>query len=411
MRRVRSLSVALLGVTMLVLSGCGLMRDGAYDLPLPGGPDLGDDPYTVRVEFRTVQQLVPKSLVKVNNVPVGMVDSIDVDSRTWTATVVCVIRDDVVLPENATASIRRSSLLGEAFVSLAEPASQPPRGQLGDGDVVPLSATGTSAPVEEVLGALSMLLNGGALPQLRTITTELNKALSGNEADVRSLLRELNSLVGRLDASRDDITRALDGLAKLSGTLDDRRNQLDTALEQLPQGVKVLAEQRKDLVAMLEGLDRLSDVAVRVVNRSKDNMVADLKALRPTLAKLAEAGDNLTKALPILGTFPFTPGAQEGIKGDYMNLRVALDLNLGTALGNLSRSNQQLNIGGTLVPNPFAILRGHGDGPGVPPIGGALDGGGLPTKPKTEPPPYEQDGQQDGDGSPELLDSLLGGPS
>lgn len=405
----RSLPVALLGVAMLLLSSCGFMREGAYDLPLPGGPDLGDDPYTVRVEFSSVQQLVPKSLVKVNNVAVGMVESIDVDSRNWTATVVCTIRDGVVLPENATASVRRSSLLGESFVSLAQPTSQPPRGQLSEGDVVPLSATGTSAPVEEVLGALSLLLNGGALPQLRTITTELNAALSGNEGDIRSLLRELNTLVGRLDASRNDITRALDGLAKLSGRLDDRRGQLATALDELPQGVKVLADQRKDLVTMLEGLDRLSDVAVRVVNQSRANTVADLKALRPTLAKLEEAGSNLTKALPLLGTFPFPPGAQEGIRGDYLNLHATVDLNLGTALGNLSRSNQPLNIGGTLVPNPFAIL--EGDGQSVPPPGvtGPKSGPAEPSTPSAPSTPDDQD-DQDG-GSAGLLDSLLGGPS
>jgi len=413
-RRLRSVSVALvLGVTMM-LSGCGLMADGAFDLPLPGGPDLGDDPYTVKVEFRNVQQLVPKSLVKVNNVPVGIVEDIEADSRNWTATVICTVRRGVVLPDNARAAVRQTSLLGEAYVELAPPAGQPPRGRLADGDTVPLPSSGTSAPVEQVLGALSMLLNGGSLPQLQTITSEINKALSGNETDIRSLLHELNSLVGRLDASRNDITRALDGMAHLSQRLADRRGQLATALDQLPQGVRVLAQQRDDLVKMLTGLDRLSAVAVRVVNQSKANTVADLRALRPTLAKLEQAGSNLTGALPILGTFPFTPAAQEGIKGDYLNLHQSLDLNLTHAIGNLSRSNQPLNIGGTLVPNPFAILEGGGTSVTQDvPLLGQSGGGDLPLPPTTSPEPSTPDGSQDGGsgGDSDLLGPLLGGSS
>ena len=40
-------------------------------MPLPGGADLGGDPYAVTVEFRDVLDLVPQSAVKVDDVTVG----------------------------------------------------------------------------------------------------------------------------------------------------------------------------------------------------------------------------------------------------------------------------------------------------------------------------------------------------
>ena len=40
-----------------------------------------------------------------------------------------------------------------------------------------------------MLGSLSMLLNGGGVAQIRTISTELNHALTGNEPQVRALWR------------------------------------------------------------------------------------------------------------------------------------------------------------------------------------------------------------------------------
>ncbi|TDC96071.1 MCE family protein, partial [Actinomadura sp. 7K507] len=57
------------------LSGCSF--NGVSSLPLPGGPDLGPNPKTVKIEFSNVLDLVPQSAVKVNDVSVGQVEEID----------------------------------------------------------------------------------------------------------------------------------------------------------------------------------------------------------------------------------------------------------------------------------------------------------------------------------------------
>ena len=56
MRAIRAGVLALTG--SLLLGGCGF---SPYQLPLPGGADLGDEPYTVEIQFRDVLDLVPKS--------------------------------------------------------------------------------------------------------------------------------------------------------------------------------------------------------------------------------------------------------------------------------------------------------------------------------------------------------------
>jgi len=70
---------------------------------------------------------------------------------------------------------------------------------------------------------------------------------------------------------------------------------------------------------MLRSLDRLSGVATHVVNAGRDDLLADLRTLQPTLAKLAASGQNLPDSLQILGSFPFTDAAQQR-RGDYANL-------------------------------------------------------------------------------------------
>nr|WP_225447519.1 MCE family protein [Streptacidiphilus sp. PB12-B1b] len=295
------------------------------DLPLPGGAALGSHPYTVRADFTDVLSLVPQASVEVNDVPVGRVTRISLAPDSWTAVVTMEVNGDVQLPGDAYASLEQSSLLGEKYVSLsAPPSGQAATGRLGDGDTIPLARTNRSPEVEEVFGALSLLLNGGGVQQLKTISTELNQALSGNEPEVRDLLGRLDTLVGDLDAHRQDITAALDGLNRLSSTLAARNQQINTVLSDLSPGLDVLSQQRQQLVTMLQSLDTLSGVATDTVNASKADLVADLKGLAPTLQRLADAGQALPDSLQVLVTYPFTDQVLNGVKGDYLNTYLEL---------------------------------------------------------------------------------------
>ena len=290
------------------------------DLPLPGGAALGSHPYTVKADFTDVLSLVPQASVEVNDVPVGRVTRISLAPDSWTAVVTMEVNGDVQLPDDAYASLEQSSLLGEKYIELSDPpAGQAATGSLGDGDTIPLARTNRSPEVEEVFGALSLLLNGGGVQQLKTISTELNQALAGNEPEIRDLLGRLGTLVGDLNAHRQDITDALDGLNQLSSTLAARNQQIDTVLSDLSPGLNVLSQQRQQLVTMLQSLDTLSGVATDTVNASKADLVADLQGLAPTLQRLADAGQDLPDSLQVLVTYPFTDQVLNGVKGDYLN--------------------------------------------------------------------------------------------
>ncbi|HVV14319.1 MCE family protein [Amycolatopsis sp.] len=362
----KKLALTAVGVAAaLTLSSCGF--GGIYSVPLPGGADLGDHPYTVKAQFQDVLDLVPKSGVKVNEVAVGRVESIGLTPDGWHAEVTMQINGDVKLPANALANIRQSSLLGEKYVELASPGQDLAQGALANNAEIPLARTNRSVDVEEVLGALSMLLNGGGVEQINTITKELNSATSGREPDIRNLLDSADQLVSTLDAQSADITRALDGLNRLSSTLNNQKDQLAGAIDNLGPGLAVLEQQRGQFVTMLEALQNLSGVTVDTINKSQDDLVADLRALLPTLQKLGEAGSDLPKSLELLLTYPFTDSALQGAKGDYFNLYANIDLNLKDVLDNLGRSRN----------NPLA---------GALPDSLGLSGGTPSTAANTTPP-------------------------
>ena len=341
-------AAALLLVVPLLASGCSFK--GAASLPLPGG--VGGNGYQVKIEFEDVLDLVPQSSVKVNDVTVGSVKKIELSEGGYTALVTVGIEKDVKLPENVRAELRQTSLLGEKFVSLEAPAT--PSGELRDGMFIGKDRTRRNADIEEVLGALSLVLNGGSLEQLQVINSELTKALAGREPEVKAFLRQLTAFVGGLDDQKTQIVAALDGLDRLSAKLAASRQTLDVALRDLPQGARVLADERAQLTRVLSGLSNLGTVATRVIQQTQQSTVADLQALQPILSQLAKAGKDLPNALELLTTYPFPrtvalPGGKGGIRGDYANLYVTVDSSVQDLIDNLT--------GGGLPPLPLPQSR------------------------------------------------------
>lgn len=321
MRRTATTAVLLM-ILGTALSGCGF--PGLYNLPLPGGADVGDHPYHVTAQFADVLDLVPQAAVKVNDVAVGRVTGISLPAGGWTADVTMLVNGAVRLPANTYAWLEQSSLLGEKYVQLVAPTDGTAIGTLTDNAVIPLAHTNRNPEVEEVFGALSMLLNGGGIGQLQTISQQLNNALRGNEPEVRAMLGSVDQLVSNLDGHRQDIADALDGVNRLAATLAGRDRQIGTALDTVPEGLAVLNDQRAQLVTMLRSLDHLSQIAVRTVNAGRADLVADLQALAPTLQQLGAAGQALPRSLQVLVTFPFTDQALNAVKGDYLNVYASI---------------------------------------------------------------------------------------
>ena len=391
------------------LTGCGF---SPYELPLPGGADLGDEPYEVRVAFRDALDLVPQSAVRVNDVSVGKVTKIRL--KGWTAEVTLQVNKNTELPDNTQATIRQTSLLGEKFVNLAPPA-EGATGRLSDGDVIPLERSGRNPEIEEVFSAASLLLNGGGIEKTNTIVKELGNTLEGNEPEVKELLKTSNEFLGQLDRNKESLIVALEKVNRLAIATNKQKSAITNALDDLPEALSVINNQRDDLVTLLQSLDRLGDVATGVIRRSKSDTLKGLNDLEPILKELANAGDSLAEAFRIVLSFPFSDAivgnsvdramvsctsdktvvenVQEGAcYGDYANLDINLDLNIQQAIG--------------LVAGIFSLACGQLD-PAPPPCG-ALPLSALASTAKTSdaeaaPNPLEQ--------LPDLVGGLLGGGS
>lgn len=334
---------ALVAVAAVAVTAAGCTGNGVSNLDLPGGADLGSHPYTVTAQFRDALDLVRQSAVKVDNVAVGQVDAITLAPDGRYAIVKLEINGSVQLPANATATIEQTSLLGEKYVALSRPAE--PTGTLTNGATITLASTTQAVQIEQVLGALSLLLNGGGISQLHDIVVELNHAAGGRGPEIRELLANANRVIASIDAHRGAIVAALNEVNTLARTLHANNANITAALRDLPAGLRVLAGQRRQIVGMINALGRLGRTAVHTVRASRRSFVADLRALHPILDRLVQAGSALPKSLQVLLTYPFPDAVLNAIRGDYLNTFVTTNLN--TPGGSVVRVHKTLP---TLLP-------------------------------------------------------------
>lgn len=320
-RRIASCATA----ALLVLSGTACSYQGLNSLPLPGAQGRGGDAATYTVEIANVATLESNSPVLINDVVVGSVR--DMRAENWHAEVTVSVNPTVTVPGNAVARVGQTSLLGSMHLSLDPPLGEAPEGRLPAGSTLPLNRSSTYPSTERTLSSLSTVLNGGGLGQLGDIVAESSAALKDHAGQLRDVLGRFDSLLTLLADQRQDVVDTLTELNRLSGTLAGGNDVIDKALQTIPSAIDVLVRERPRVTAALTRLGAFSDTARSVITTTQADLVQNLQNLAPVVKAVADVGPKLTDVLPYLTTFPLTQGViDRGLKGDYMNLFVILDL-------------------------------------------------------------------------------------
>ena len=284
--RANMFGALLVAVTVAASAGCEWR--GLNSLPMPGTQGGGPGSFVVHAQLPDVGYIEPNSRVRVGDANVGTITKIEREG--WHALVTMRLNGDVNLPANATAKIGQTSLLGSLHVELAAPTDIAPQGKLRDGSLIPLANGGAYPSTDQTLAALSVLLNGGGVGQIQDITAAFATAFAGREKDLRSLIEQLDQFVGRLNAQTGDVIAATESFDNLVGQFADQKPLLDKAIRTIPDALAVLAEERNNLSQALDAFGKFSALATDSVNRTKDSLVKELKAVGPVLESLANAG-------------------------------------------------------------------------------------------------------------------------
>lgn len=113
----------------------GLLAVAYLALRIGAGALVGGDSYTLKARFNNAGGLNPGSNVVIAGVPVGRVESIQLNAKDYSALVELSVRSDVKLPVDSIASIKTSGLIGDKFLALSpggEDAMLPAGGLISD---------------------------------------------------------------------------------------------------------------------------------------------------------------------------------------------------------------------------------------------------------------------------------------
>lgn len=302
-------------IALVALAGCSTtMRD----LPIPGTGVAGDT-VEVRAQFAEALNLAQGAPVKVNGVDMGQVESIA--PNDFTAEVTMTLKDEAQLRDGARARLRYNTPLGELFVDVTNPATGP---LLGEDAELGLADTETAPTVEDALAQASLLVNGGGLEQLQTVSRELNTALNGKEGDVRTLLDRARVFLVEANATTGSIDQVLASLDSLSRTLSSRERTINRAVREIRPAARVLRERTPDFTRLLAEVERFTGAANDTVQATRAQLLRMLTQLEPVLAELAANQGRFESMLR--GIVDAAVAADEVVATDYLNISLQLHL-------------------------------------------------------------------------------------
>ncbi|CAJ1510164.1 virulence factor Mce family protein [[Mycobacterium] burgundiense] len=324
-RRVAWRGLVLLAAT-LMLASCGWR--GIANVPLPGGPGTGADNMRIYVQMPDTLALNVNSKVRVADVNVGSVRAIEL--KNWVATLTLDMEPGIALPANATARIGQTSLLGSQHIELAPPADPSPE-QLRTGDTIELKNSTAYPTTERTLASIATVLNGGGIPNLEVIQTEVSNILDGNAGEIRAFLGKLDTFTRELNEQREDLTRAIDSTNELLTIVAERNDTLDRVLTEIPPLIEYFANQRDVFADAVTSLGRFSAITDETLSAARANLETNLQLLQRPLKQLAKASPYLVDSLRLLLTAPFNiDNVPKVVRGDYINTSATFDLTLST---------------------------------------------------------------------------------
>ncbi len=380
----KRLLAAVVGLlTAGLVTGCGPTM---ADLPLPGNGVSGET-IELKVRFDEALNLAQGAQVKVNGVYSGKVRSVTTEDFKAVATL--EVRSSAQVREAASARLRYTTPLGELFVDVTNPAD----GRvLRSGETMDPKRSTTAPTVEDALSSASLLVNGGGLNQLQTVTDQLNAALGGREDTVRELLTRANTFLTEANATTADIDRALRALAAVSTIANENRATVRAALRDLRPAAAVLRENTPEFAELLEKVAAFSGTANEVVTKTRADLLQMTREVSPVLQEFLDSRAVLGPSLRALVSASNI--LDQVVPGDYLNLKLRIEF------GGLNPPNLLGPGGGGSTGSNGDGTGGLLGGTGGDLLGGLLDGllgGGARTVSTAD--------------SPVSLSALLGGAS
>ena len=274
---------------------------------------------TASAVFSDVGDLANGAQVQLADVPVGHVTSIALDGDR--ARITMDLISGVSIPENVTAALDRTTILGQQFVNLEVPKNEigPAHThvtQLPNGGLI--HHTTLVPDVEQLVQAGAQVFGAVSTTELEQIIAAGGEGFTGQEASLKALLSDFTNVATGYAQHTSQITAAVNGLDQVSASLAPNSAANADALTTLSQTVAILAQQSGQFENLLQAINNLSVQGRSILETYYPQIMTQLQSLQAASAELSQNQGDLAG---ILEELPANNSAlPNSVRGGYLQL-------------------------------------------------------------------------------------------
>lgn len=256
---------------------------------------------TIKAE-RAGLQLPRFGDVRVHGVIVGQVREIAQDGSE--AEIKVALQPDAAkrIPENVSVEIRPTTLFGQKYVALVDPAQASAK-PLRDGSVIPSSRVVTNVELQQVLATLFPLLRSIRPADLNTTLYALSTALSGRGEKLGATITDLDAYLRTMNVHLPTLKADLEGLAGVSKAYALAAPDMVRLLRNATTTADTIATQRGNLAGFIAATTQLAITGNKVLASSGDLMVREARLASPLTRLLDSYSPEYTCLLQGLDRF------------------------------------------------------------------------------------------------------------
>jgi phospholipid/cholesterol/gamma-HCH transport system substrate-binding protein len=282
-----------------------------------GGPvPLKPEGYRIKVPFSEATQLAQEADVRIHNVSVGKVKSIDLaDSGPNRDLAVATLQIDTPyapIPSDSRAMLRQKTLLGETYVELTQGDRSGPK--LPEGGSLPKAQVQPAVQLDEIFRTFDAKTRAA----FQTWMQQLAIASAGRGADLSAAIANLgpfaedaNKLLRVLDTQQGAVQQFVRDTGQVFGALSERQGQLSGLIRNSGIVFHTTAVRNRDLEEAFRALPTFLDESRLTLNR----LQSFSRNANPLITQLHPAARQLSADLkPISRVSP-------DFKGFFVGLR------------------------------------------------------------------------------------------
>jgi phospholipid/cholesterol/gamma-HCH transport system substrate-binding protein len=265
-----------------------------------GGPvPLKPEGYRIEVPFEEATQLAVESDVRIHNVSVGSVKSIDLansgPNRDRAVATIEIDDQYAPIPADTQAILRQKTLLGETYVELTPGDRSGPK--IPEDGSLPMAQVAPSVQLDEVFRTFDQRTRAAFqtwMQQAAIATAGRGADLSAAIANLEPFAEDANRVLRVLDTQQEAVKRLVRDTGEVFGALSERQGQLQGLIRNAGTVFATTARRNQELRATFEALPTFLDESRLTLTRL-DSFAANAN---PVITQLHPAARELSKTLP-----------------------------------------------------------------------------------------------------------------